>query len=340
LQLRIRSFRYRWFHGLAFLLTAAFLVACGESAHAQRALDPEIEAFIEEVARRHDYDRAALRKIMAQAQPRPAVIRAISAPVTARPWHEFRSRFVDAARIQGGVRFWQEHAATLAKASSEYGVPPEIIVATIGIETLYGRQTGGFRVLDALTTLAFHYPPRAEFFRGELEEYLLLVREKKLNPEAVRGSYAGAIGIPQFIPSSYRRFAVDFNGDGRRDLSGTTADAIGSVANYYRAHGWRSGEQVVVPAMPADGVPVAALPRGVEPKLKVAEIRELGLQPAAAVDEEARAVPIVVEAEDGPRYWLGLNNFYVITRYNRSINYALAVHELAQELRALVKPER
>jgi membrane-bound lytic murein transglycosylase B len=340
LQTRTQNLAYRRHCAGTVLLAAVLLGGYGAITHAQRAFDPDVEAFIEEVARKHDYDRAALRRILAQAQTRPAVIRAISAPVTARPWHEFRSRFVDAARIQGGVKFWREYAAMLGRASSEYGVPPEIIVATIGIETLYGRHTGAFRVLDALTTLAFHYPPRAEFFRGELEEYLLLVREKKLNPEAVRGSYAGAIGIPQFIPSSYRRFAVDFDGDGRRDLSGTTADAIGSVANYYRAHGWRTGEAIVVPATPADGVPVGELPRGIKPQLKVTDFKRLGMLPLAAVDEEAEVAFFVVEAEDGPRYWLGLNNFYVITRYNRSINYALTVHELAQELRALVKPER
>ena len=312
--------------------------AAATSAHAQRPLSPEIEAFIGEVAGRHQFDAGALRRIFAQVQLRPAILRAISAPVTARPWHEFRTRYVDAARINGGTAFWREHAAVLARASREFGVPEEIIVATIGVETLYGRNLGSHRVLDALVTLAFHYPPRAELFRSELEEYLLLARETGLSATGVRGSYAGAIGIPQFLPSSYRRYAIDFDGDGRRDLISATADAIGSVANYYKAHGWREGEPVVVPAEAGDNGMDALLELGLRPQLKVAELKRHGVTPGAPVDDGAEAALFVVETENGPRHWLGLNNFYVITRYNRSVNYALAVYELARELRARFSP--
>ncbi len=307
-------------------------------ALAQKPLAAEVEAFIGEMVQKHRFEADALRRLLGQAQPRPAILRAISAPATARPWHEFRSRNVDPARINGGVVFWRQHAPTLARASREYGVPEEIIVATIGIETLYGRNTGGFRVLDALTTLAFQYPPRAELFRSQLEEYLLFVRETGFDATKIRGSYAGAIGIPQFLPGSYRRFAVDFDGDGRRDLMGTTADAIGSVANYYKEHGWRAGDPVVVPVETAGSDVDALLNMGIRPQLKVAELRRRGVIPAAPVEEGAEAALFVVETETGPRYWLGLNNFFVITRYNRSINYALAVHELAQELRTQFKP--
>jgi len=302
-------------------------------AEAQRSLSPEVETFIGEMVQKHQFDPAVLRKLLARAQPQPSIVRAISAPSTARPWHEFRSRNVDPARIRGGVAFWREHQAMLASASREYGVPEEIIVATLGIETLYGRNTGKFRVLDALTTLAFNYPPRAELFRSELEAYLLLVREAAFDPGKTRGSYAGAIGIPQFLPSSYRRYAVDFDGDGKRDL-GSVADAVGSVANYYRAHGWHSGGTVIVPVEEGGGEADALVELGIRPQLKVAELKLRGVRPAAPVEEGALAALIAAETESGRRYWLGLNNFYVITRYNRSVNYALAVHELAAELRA------
>jgi membrane-bound lytic murein transglycosylase B len=246
---------------------------------------------------------------------------------------------VDPARINGGVAFWHEHSALLARAREHYGVPEEIIVATIGIETLYGRNTGSFRVLEALTTLAFNYPPRAELFRGELEAYLLMVREDGLDPMRTRGSYAGAMGIPQFLPSSFRRYAVDFDADGRRDLM-NVADAIGSVANYYREFGWQPGGTVLVPVTVGATDTEALISAGIKPHLRVAELRRLGVTPDTPVDESADAALFTAETETGPRYWLGLNNFYVITRYNRSVNYALAVHELARELRALVRPER
>jgi membrane-bound lytic murein transglycosylase B len=305
---------FRWL-SLCFLLLAAL------PARAQGTLAPEVEAFIAEMVQKHQFEPLALRRLLGQAQSPPAILRAISAPATARPWYEFRARNVDPARISGGVAFWREHAVTLARASREYGVPEEIIVATIGIETLYGRNTGNFRVLDALTTLAFRYPPRAELFRAQLEEYLLLVRELDVDATRMRGSYAGAIGIPQFLPSSFRRYAVDFDGDGRRDLAGTVADAI-----------------VVVPAEVGGAGVDALVEAGIRPQTRVSDLRRLGVIPAVPVDEEAEAALFTVQMETGPRYWLGFNNFYVITRYNRSINYALAVYELAQEVRARVRP--
>jgi len=194
-------------------------------------------------------------------------------------------------------------------------------------------------VLEALAMLAFQYPPRADLFRAELEEFLLLSRESGFDAMGIRGSYAGAIGIPQFLPSSYRRYAVDFNGDGRRDLMKTPADAIGSVANYYKSFGWRSGEGIIVPAAVDPGNAEPLLGIGILPQLRVGELRRLGVTPAAPVDDGTEAALFMVESETGPLYWLGLNNFYVITRYNRSINYALAVHELARELRAQFKPD-
>jgi membrane-bound lytic murein transglycosylase B len=319
-------------------LAAVLLFCLAAPAVAQRPLAPEVEAFIVEVAERHGFDREALRQTFSQLRPRLAVLRAIMNPGTARPWHEFRARFVDPARVQAGVRFWREHAPTLARASREFGVPEEIIVATIGIETMFGRHIGSFRVLEALATLAFHYPPRAQLFRNELEEFLLLAREARFDAAAARGSYAGALGIPQFLPSSYRRFALDYDGDGRRDLWGSVQDAIGSVANYYRAHGWRPGAPVAVAAEVGSSEVDALVAAGIRPHLKVAELKRLGVVPLAPVDAALEAALIMAETESGQRHWLAFNNFYVITRYNRSVNYALAVQELARELRALAGP--
>jgi membrane-bound lytic murein transglycosylase B len=308
--------------------------AWGEAAGQPRPLRPAIEEFIADMAGRHQYDAPVLRRLLSQAETRPSIIRAMSTPGTARPWHEFRSRNVDDARISGGVRFWQQNAQALARARRDYGVPEELIVATIGIETVYGRNTGSFRVLDALSTLAFDYPPRAEFFRGELEQYLLLTREAGIDPLTVRGSYAGAIGIPQFMPSSYRKYAVDFDGDGKRILWGDAADAIGSVANYYRSFGWREGATVVVPVEVSGSDLDPGLTRDIQPKLKVGDLKRSGIVPLAPVDDAADAALFVLETETGPRYWLGLQNFYVITRYNRSVNYAMAVHELSRDIKA------
>lgn len=295
-------------------------------------LEPEVRAFVQDMADRHGFDRAALERTFRETRFLGSIIRAMDAPATALPWHEFRLRHVTDGRIKAGMQFWTEYQALLEKAAAEFRVPPELIVATIGVETIYGRRTGTIGVLDALTTLAFGYPRRAEFFRGELEQYLLLARENGIPLSALKGSFAGAIGIPQFMPSSYRKYAVDFDGDGVRDLR-QAADAIGSVANYYRRFGWREGEPVIVPVDVGDTVLDAMLAGGIAPHLAVAEFRKRGIVPLEPVPEEMLATLFTVQSEAGPRYWLGLNNFYVITRYNRSINYAMAVHELATSLR-------
>jgi len=319
---------------LRLALAALALVLATPASAATPPLRPEIEIFITEVAAKHGLAEAPLRKLLRQAQVRPSIIRAMSAPGTARPWFEYRRRIVEPVRIENGARFWAENAAALERARREFGIPEELIVATIGVETLYGRHTGSFKVIDALTTLAFDYPPRAAFFRGELEEFLLLAREAGLDAASIRGSYAGAIGVPQFLPSSYRKYAVDFDGDGRRDLAGSVADAIGSVANYYRSFGWQTGAPVVVPADPREAELGAVLTAGIKPHTKVGELRAKGVVPQEPLDDNAEATVFYVQAEDGPKLMLGLNNFYVITRYNRSTNYAMSVWELATEVRA------
>jgi len=315
---------------------AIWAVAYGAASADSFRGNPAVETFIEDLASAHQFDRSQLRRWFDQARLQNGVLQAIARPGTARPWREFRASHVTEARTRGGVDYWQRHAEVLARASTEYGVPEEIIVATIGVETFYGRNIGNNNTFDALATLAFAYPPRAELFRGELEQFLLLAREMDMNPLRAKGSYAGALGVPQFLPSSYRRYAIDFDNDGKRDLWGH-GDAIGSIANYYKSHGWRSGEKVIValeqPVEPASDEFKQLLERGLKPHATVAAIRNTGVAPDEPVADDALGSVFGAEAETGMRYWLGFNNFYVITRYNRSVNYALAVHELALELR-------
>ncbi len=326
------------------LCACGFIAFIGSTAAAETAKTAEtavaaqsraeIEIFIGEMVRRHGFKQAELESIFGMAQFQPAIINAISQPATSRPWYEYRPLFVNPRRIAGGVDFWKSHAATLERARKEFGIPEEIITAVIGVETTYGIQTGRHRVLDALMTLAFDYPKRAEFFRNELEQYLLLGREQNADVLNIRGSYAGAIGIPQFMPSSYRRYALDFDGDGKADLSGSTADAIGSVANYLKSFGWETEQTVVVPALVNGENYREALFAGRKPTYTMEEIRKLGVIPRADASGDHLATLVELANEGGNEYWLGFNNFFVITRYNRSVHYAMSVFQLAEEIRA------
>ena len=317
---------------LLMLSAAASGHAADSRAELPAVLLAEKQAFVQDMVERHGFARPALERALLKTKFIGSIIRAMDAPSTALPWHEFRARHVNDARIAGGLKFWTEHADALERAATTYQVPPEIIVATIGIETMFGRRTGNVNVLDALTTLAFGYPRRADFFRGELEQFLLLARENGWGFNSIKGSFAGAIGVPQFMPSSYRKYAVDFDGDGHRDLR-KVADAIGSVANYYRQFGWQQGGTVVVPVDVRGTALEPLLAAGIAPHTTVAEFRRRGVVPLEPVADDALATLIAVETEIGTRYWLGLSNFYVITRYNRSINYAMVVQELAWTLR-------
>lgn len=299
-------------------------------------LRADYEAFAGEMAAKHGIDAARLKRVLAVIKPQPSIIRAMNAPSTALPWYRFRKGHVDAVHINGGEKFWMRHASTLARATREFGVPAEFICATIGIETHYGGYTGGFRILDALATLAFDYPKRAEFFRGELEQFVLMGKETGLDLTALQGSYAGAMGMPQFLPSSFRKFAVDFDGDGRRDLWKSVPDVIGSVANFYKQHEWQPGGMVTVQAR-VKGTPPAELTDDITPKTSIAEFRKLGIEPLLPVPDDALTALLPLETESGMQYWFGFKNFYVITRYNRSTNYAMAVYEIAQGIKARVK---
>jgi membrane-bound lytic murein transglycosylase B len=314
-------------------LLLAFLAVTTPAAAVVVSDYPEIDSFIDEMIERHGFSSARLTALFERAQFKTDIIEAIERPAEARPWYEYKERFVNAQHVAQGVRFWREHAATLERAEAQYGVPPEIIVALIGVETYYGKNRGRYRVVDALTTLMLGYPPRAAFFRRELEEYLLLSREVALPVLTVQGSYAGAIGIPQFIPSSYRRYAVDFDGDGRRDLIDNPIDAIGSVANFLARHGWRSRVPISDAARIEGTRHFWVEQLGIKPALTLQQLVTYGVYSERERDDGLPAALIALEGSDGPLYRIGYDNFYVITRYNRSKRYAMAAYELSELLR-------
>jgi membrane-bound lytic murein transglycosylase B len=314
-------------------LVPVVLWAQNDSAQREEAtLRPEVQAFVSHMAQTHGFNPDELTRLLAQIKPSQGVQKAIAAPSTAKPWHEFRPLFVDQSRIDNGVTFWNTHADVLARASADFGVPESIIVSIIGIETRYGRFTGGFRTLDALYTLAFDGQNRPDYFRGELEQFLVLAREQGWDPAAISGSFAGALGLPQFMPTSYRRYAIDYSGDGQVDLWRTPADAIGSVASYLKEFGWRSGELVVAPVRLDNSDPDALLAVGLKPALTVEEWRTRGVQPMGELSTGATAALFRLDLLGGPEYWFGFDNFWALLQYNRSRNYAMAVHQLAQEL--------
>ncbi|MBS1145074.1 MAG: Lytic murein transglycosylase [Proteobacteria bacterium] len=321
----------------ALLLALALAATFTEAAPAAPTFadDPAAIEFARDLEARHGFKADELIAQFAQFRPNATVLKLIKPPASPlqRSWERYRPRFLNDRRIDGGVRFWQENGAQLAKAEALYGVPAEIIVAIIGVETEYGRNTGGFRVFEALATLAFNYPRRADFFRTELEQFLLLARENNLDPMAVKGSFAGAIGIPQFMPGSQRRYAVDFDGDQRVDLANSVDDAIGSVGRFLEQHGWQAGQPVAVHAMTAATPAEEWIQAGLRPSLKVADLAEKGIR--SNIDPQATVALIdLVSPGRDTEYWLGFENFYVITRYNRSSFYAMSVFQLAEEIRS------
>ena len=313
---------------------AAIGAPAGRNSYANR---PDVQLFVREMAEHHGFVGSELAYLFARVRRQQSALQAIAPPKDprARSWQAYRARFVNEARIREGVAFWQNHATVLERAAREQGIPEEIVVAILGIETLYGRNSGGYRVIDALVTLAFDYPPRAEYFRSELEQYLLFARDQGIDVFSVKGSYAGAIGIPQFMPGSYRRYAVDFDGDGVIDLRASPADAIGSVANFLRQHGWRPGEPIALPAHVNGAAHHAMLDAGIEPKFPMRELRHYGVETRTGLALETPVALVDFETPGAPtEYRLGLPNFYVLTRYNRASFYAAAVMDLAAAIRA------
>jgi membrane-bound lytic murein transglycosylase B len=321
-----------WMRGSLWLGSLLALTPAGP-ALADYSRHPEVQAYVAEVAKEHGFAAAELGELFAQAERKQGIIDAISRPAErVLKWHEYREIFLKEPRISQGLEFWAEHEAVLDEAQRVFGVPPEYVVAIIGVETRYGRIMGSHRVLDALATLAFDYPPRSAFFRKELTQFLLLAREEGRSPLDLMGSYAGAMGYGQFIPSSFRAYAVDFDGDGRRDIWGNTHDAIGSVANYFKRHGWQPQGLVALPVEVRGNVSGVLAAQSLELQHTVADLQKAGVV-VEGLAPDKRAAVFHMDGIEGDEYWLGLNNFYVITRYNRSRLYALAVHQLSQAIK-------
>jgi len=299
---------------------------------------PGQDAFVRRAVQDQGLDQDLVTGLLANARYQQSIIDAITRPAEAKPWYEYRPIFLTRERIDLGVEFWRDNKDLIRQASLRSEVDESIIVAIIGVETKYGRITGSYRVLDALATLGFYYPKRAEFFANELLEFIRLGQEENLPHREVKGSYAGAMGLGQFIPSSYRAYAVDFDQDGQRDLWRSAADAIGSVANYFNAHHWKMGQPVAMPAV-VSGNPGQFDDMKPKPASTVGEIERMGLKLESCIDPGTPASVQVFEQKNAKDYWLTFHNFYVITRYNRSPLYAMAVLQLSEEIKARMEPE-
>ena len=311
-------------------------LAIAPAAHALDETRAEIRGFIDEMTRQHGFDRAALETLFRETETKQAILDAISRPAErVTPWYEYRDRFLTEKRIHQGTDFWLQHRNKLARIDDD-GVA-SAVVGILGVETSFGRITGRYRVIDALATLAFDFPPRAPFFRDELKQFLILSREESVDPKAALGSYAGAMGAPQFISSSYRKYAIDADGDGHRNLWTSWDDVIGSVANYLEAYGWRRGEPVVVTAT-LEGDDLTPFDTSkVELNETVGSLRAKKVRFETSLPDDAPAMFVVSQGKDGPQYRVGFNNFFVITRYNRSTMYAMAVHDLGQAIQNFMR---
>ncbi len=329
-----------WFNVKTWLMLAA--LGASASVTADYTQHPLAAEFVNEMVQQHGFTANEINQWLSKAEKRQPILDAIARPAEkSKTWKEYRPIFIVPMRITNGVNFWNENREALVRAEKEYGVPAEIIVAIIGVETNYGKNTGSWYVIDALTTLAFDYPPRAPFFRSELVNYFILTREQKHDPLEFKGSYAGAMGYGQFMPSSYRNFAVDFSGDGFTDIWKNPTDAIGSIANYFKKHGWQQGKPVVVPAKLTRARAQVATHESFNkvevPAITVADWKKVGVVPAARIAARTPVISIEFDGVNGLEYWMGLQNFYTITRYNRSPMYAMAVYDLSLDIKAAMK---
>ena len=326
---------------LAVAAIFAISVSCSEAADKVYVdvTRPNVAAFIDEMVTDHDFDRDALAALLGKAEIKKSIIKKISTPAEKKlTWAEYRKIFITRERINAGTTFWLENREMLERIQKETGVSVEMIVGIIGVETYYGRITGKDRVIDALATLAFDYPPRSRFFRNELMQFLILAREEELDATAPLGSYAGAMGRPQFMPSSFRAYAVDATGDGKRDIWNNWADVAGSVANYFVEHGWRSDEEVTSQATLSDrwDGPVPEPKNTLKSNDTIDSLSKKGVVFATKLGGDNKAALLTYEGDDGTEHWVGFHNFFVITKYHRSVMYALAAHQLGQEIAARV----
>ena len=318
------------------LCSGLFLSIAFNTQASTRPLDmskDNVQGFISQMVKKHQFDKKNLSALLKKARHHESIIEAISRPAESKPWYEYRPIFLTRDRLQGGLKFWKSNANTLSKAKLTYGVPEEIITAIIGVETRYGKHKGRFPVIDALATLAFAYPPRSKFFTKELEQYLLMTREEKLDPLEQLGSYAGAMGMPQFISSSFRSYAVDFDNDGKRNLWTNTDDAIGSVANYFKKHRWKNGQPIASKVRIHGKRYKKLLENGLKPNFSKQELMDNGVILPDGLPDKLKGTLIEFESKDGPEYWVGWHNFYVISRYNRSALYSMAVFQLSEQIR-------
>lgn len=329
----MNSFRQLWRGKIprSLALGGWLMSVLASSAQANYLEHPEAQSLISELVAEEGFQQKELEQWLSKAEKKQNILDAIARPAEkTKTWKEYRPIFIVQSRIDNGVKFWQENHAALMRAERELGVPAEYVVSIIGVETNYGKNTGSYNVIDALSTLAFDYPPRAPFFRKELKNYFLLTREQQQDPLSFKGSYAGAMGFGQFMPSSYRAYAVDFDGDGFTDIWNNTTDAIGSVANYFKQHGWQPGKTVVSRVRPERDSNEETFNQITPPVTTVAQWQERGFAPISALPSDAKALILKLDGQHGEEYWLGLQNFYVISRYNRSHLYSMAVHQLSQ----------
>ena len=325
------------------LYHSCFIFLCGicQPAAALDVNRPDVQTFIDGMVEEFDYDRDVLIAAIGDAETKQTIIDAISRPAEkSLTWAEYRAIFLTDKRIDAGATFWQEHQADIERISADTGVSPEILVGIIGVETYFGRITGSYRVIDALSTLAFDYPPRSRFFTRELQQFLLLVREEGIDASMPTGSYAGAMGRPQFMPSSYRAYAVDASDDGQRDIWSNWQDVMGSVANYFVRHGWQGGSEVVARATLSDKWSGNTPANTLKPVETVSSLSQQGVVFATGMPADHTSQLVTLDGEEGVETWVGFHNFFVITKYNRSVMYALAVHQLGQEIALEVKRAR
>lgn len=315
-----------------FIIIGLLIISAASYADFSALESPEIQAYITSLVNKYDFDRAKLETLFNTVTMSEEVIAKTAAPFEAQPWYIYREKMLTAERINKGIVYWNQHESLLREAESKYGVPANIIVAIIGIETKYGENKGIYPVFNTLVSLAFNHGRRADFFRSELTEYLLLTRENHLPPLLLKGSYAGAVGLPQFMPSSYRRFAIDCKAKGYSDLFENDADAIASVGNYLHKNGWQTGVVVAVAATAQGNCDAIVTHKKYKPYLTEADLAYYGVTPSESISPN-KACLVALQVENGNEYWLGLQNFYAISRYNNSTHYVMAVNLLAQRIR-------
>ncbi len=324
------------FYSILSTLIFCFIISSHAYA-ANLANEADVQKFINEMVKEHGFKKNELNTLFSQVKVKQKILDAISRPAEkSKPWHEYRKIFLTRKRIKNGVKFWQENSDIIDYAEKVYGVAPQIMVAIIGVETYYGRLQGSYRVMDALSTLAFKYPKRSKFFRSELKYFLIMSQEQNFDPLTKTGSYAGAMGMGQFIPSSFQNYAIDFDGDGEKNIWTNNSDAIGSVANYFKRHGWKKDQPVTDQLKLNKENTISmddACKRSCKPKLTIADFKDKGLQGKTSVNDQSPAILLILKQKNSKEYWLGYNNFYVISRYNHSTLYSMAVYQLSQEIK-------